>query len=107
MSPLLMGLDYVKQQECMNNTAKKTLQFEERGPVVILTKSSMSKSVVVQVKLMLGKSLQFPACSEMEVVIKAPGSVSGKTWIFETSNSRRLWPMLLFALMKGKSWFAS
>ena len=38
---------------------------------------------------MLDRSLQLLACSEMEVMIKAPGSVSGKTWILETSNSKR------------------
>ena len=49
----------------------------------------MSKSVVAQVELMLDKSLQLPACSEMEVMIKAPGGVAGKTWILKTTNSRR------------------
>ena len=76
-------------QECVVNTAKKTLQFGEQGPVVTLTNSSMSKSVVAQVELMLDKSLQLPACSEMEVMIKAPGGVAGKTWILKTTNSRR------------------
>ena len=73
-------------QECVVNTAKKTLQFGEQGPVVTLTNSSMSKSVVAQVELMLDKSLQLPACSEMEVMIKAPGGVAGKTWILKTTK---------------------
>ena len=49
----------------------------------------MSKSVIAQVELTLDKSLQLPACSEMEVMIKASGGVAGKTWILETSNSTR------------------
>ena len=38
---------------------------------------------------MLDRSLQLVVCRETEVMIKAPGSVSGKTWILETSNSKR------------------
>ena len=84
-----LGLDFLEQQECAINTAKKTLQFREQRPVVTLTNSSTSKSVVVQVELTLDKSQKLPAYSEMKVMIKAPGSVAGKTWILETSNSRR------------------
>ena len=86
---VVLGFNLLEQQECVVNTAKKTLQFGEQGPVVTLTNSSMSKSVVAQVELMLDKSLQLPACSEMEVMIKAPGGVAGKTWILKTTNSRR------------------
>ena len=37
----------------------------------------------------LDKSLQLPAYSEMEVMVKAPGGAGEKTWILVTSSSKR------------------
>ena len=40
-------------------------------------------------ELTLDKPVRLPACSEMELMVKTPGDVAGKTWILETSNSKK------------------
>lgn len=53
------------------------------------THSPSSKGVIAQVELTMDKSLQLPACNEMEVMVKAPGGVAGKTCSMATRKSKR------------------
>ena len=63
-----------------------------------------------EVELTLDRSLQLPAYSEMEVLVKAPGTVEDMSWILETVAQRGvllLWYMLLSTLLRGESQFTS
>ena len=53
---VILGLDFLEQQECLIDTAKKTLRFGDQGPVVTLTHSSARESIVAGVELTLDKS---------------------------------------------------
>ena len=76
---VILGLDFLEQKECLIDTAKKTLQFGDQGPVVTLTHSSVRESIVAEVDLTMDRSLQLLAYSAMEVMVKTPGGVAGKT----------------------------
>ena len=77
---IILGLDFLEKYGCLIDTVKKTLQFGNKGPVVMLTSSSPVRgTVIAQVELTLDKPVRLPACSEMELMVKTPGGVAGKT----------------------------
>ena len=86
----ILGMEFMEQNGCTLDIARRTLQFRYQGVSVPLTPPSQTKSQDhMCARVTLGEMRQIPAFSELEVMADvADVCGSSGTWILETATAR-------------------
>lgn len=87
---IILGRDFLREHECMIDMGKggDLLHFNRRGMAVTLNGKS-SKEVLSCINVTVGRVLNVPPQSELEVMGQVPCSAINNTWVLEGSKRGR------------------
>ena len=86
----ILGMDFLEQNGCVINAAKRTLHLHGLA-IPVTTRPSPE---VVQASVILQETLRIPALSEVEVMVETSQPLEDGTWLLEGMSDKNL-PFLI------------